>query len=137
MVQAESQFHLKGVVTSQTKFDHVVQSMSQNDAVKALDLILASPHDDPYCHPQNRLFRMYGVTDYAGCEAITSLSFSGDMLPSALMSKMLSLLPSGDKACFFLHGAFLKSLPADVQSHLIHDRTSDHLFRKLSIAIDQ
>ena len=34
---------------------------------------------------------MYGVTDYAGCEAITSLSFSGDMLPTALMSKLLSL----------------------------------------------
>ena len=28
LVQAESQFRLKGVITSQTKFDYVVQSMT-------------------------------------------------------------------------------------------------------------
>ena len=43
------------------------------------------------------------------------------------MSKMLSLLPSGHNACFFLRGAFLKRLPPDVQSHLVHDSTSDPL----------
>ena len=46
LIQSESQFHLKGVTVSQTKFDHVVQSMSQNDGVMVLDLILAPPHDD-------------------------------------------------------------------------------------------
>ena len=39
LVQAESQFRLKGVITSQTKFDYMVQSISQTDAVKVLDLI--------------------------------------------------------------------------------------------------
>ena len=39
LIQSESQFRLKGVTVSQTKFDHVVQSMSQNNAVKVLDLI--------------------------------------------------------------------------------------------------
>ena len=46
LIQSKSQFRLKGVTVSQTKFDHVVQSMSQNDVVKVLDLILAPPHDD-------------------------------------------------------------------------------------------
>ena len=99
-----------------------------NDAVKVLNLICAPPHKDPYSHLKNiRLLRMYGLTDYAHYEAITSLPFSGDMLPSALMSKMLSLLPSGLEVCFFLHGAFLKRLPLDVRSHLVLDRTSDPL----------
>ena len=127
LVQAKSQFCLKGVVTSLTKFDHVVQSMSQNDAVKALDLICAHPHDDPYGHLKNRLLRMHGLTDYACYEAITSLLFSGDMLSSVLMSKMLSPLPFRHEACFFLCGAFLKRLLADVPSHLDHDRTLDPL----------
>ena len=70
---------------------------------------------------------MYGLTDYARFEAISSHPFSGDMLPSALMSKKLSLLPAGHEACFLLHGAFLTPLPADVRSHLIHDNTSDPL----------
>ena len=112
---------------SQTKFDHVVQSMSQTDAVKVLDLICAPPSDNPYGHLKNCLLQMYGLTDYARFEAISSLLFSRNMLPSALMSKMLSLLPAGHEACFFLRGAFLKRLPADVRSHLVHDNTSDPL----------
>ena len=43
LVQSESQFHLKGVTCSQTKFDYVVQAMSQSDAFKVLDLIIAPP----------------------------------------------------------------------------------------------
>ena len=85
--------------------------------------------------PKNRLLRMYVLTDYARFEAISSLPFSGDMLPSALMSKMLSLLPAGHEACFFLRGAFLKRLPADVRSHLVHDNTSDPL--TLSLRADE
>ena len=99
--------------------------MSQIDAVKVLDLLRAPPHDNPYGHLKSCLLQMYGLTDYACFEAIFSLPFWGDMLPSALMSKMLSLLPAGHEACFFLRGAFLKRLPADVQSHLVHDNTSD------------
>ena len=38
---------------------------------------------------------------------------------------MLALLPSGHEPCFFLKGAFLKRLPADVRAHLIRDDFSD------------
>ena len=90
-------------------FDHVVQ-----DAVKVLDLIRAPPQDNPYGHLKSRLLQMYGLTDYAHFKAISSLPFTGDMLPSALMSKLLSLLPAGHDACFPLREAFLKRLPADI-----------------------
>ena len=127
LIQSKSQFLLKGVMVSQTKFDHIVRSMSQTDAVKLLDLIRAPHPDDPYSHFKNRLLPMYDLTDYVRFEAISNLPFLGDMLPPALMSKMLSLLPGGHEVCFFLHGAFLKRLPADVRSHLVHDNTSDPL----------
>ena len=77
LIQSESQFRLKGVTVSQTKFDHVVQSMSQTDAVKVLDLICAPPRDDPYGHLKNHLLRMYGLTDFPRFEAISSLQFFG------------------------------------------------------------
>ena len=64
LVQTESQFHLKGVTVSKTKFDYVVQSMSQKDAVKILELIHAPPAEDPYSHLKSRLLRMYGLMDY-------------------------------------------------------------------------
>ena len=53
------------------------------------------------------------------------LPLSGDMKPSKLMSNILALLPLGHKLCFFLWGAFLKRLPADVQTHLLRDDFSD------------
>ena len=122
-MQSEFQVRLKGVSASQTKFDYVVQSMSQNDAVKVLDLIRAPPANDSYGHLKERLLRMYALMDYACYEAISSLPLSRDMLAFALISKMLFLLPSSHKACFFLSGAFLKCLSADVRSHLVHNRT--------------
>ena len=51
------------------------------------------------------------------------------------MSKMLSLLPAGHESCFLLRGAFLKRLPTDVRSHLVHDNTSDPL--TLSLRADE
>ena len=70
---------------------------------------------------------MYALTDYAHFKAISSLPLSGDMLPSALMSNLLALLPADHQACFFLHGAFLKRLPSNVRPHLVHDWLLDPL----------
>ena len=98
--------------------------MFQSDKVKVLDLIRAPPATDPYQHLKDRLLRMYALTDYARFkaifEAISSLPLSGDMLPSALMLKMLALLPADQQACFFLHGAFFKRLPSDVRAQIVH-----------------
>ena len=66
LIQSESQFTLKGVTCSQTKFDNVVQAMSQSDANKVLDLIRAPPADS-YRHLKDRLLKMYALTDYARC----------------------------------------------------------------------
>ena len=57
-VQAESQFRLKGVVVSQTKFDYCIQSMSQEVTVKVLDLIRNPPLNNPYQHLKDRLLLM-------------------------------------------------------------------------------
>ena len=126
LIQSDSQFRLKGVVCSQTKFDYVVQAMSQSDTVKVLDLIRAPPAN-PYRHIKEFLLKMCALTNYTRYEAISSLPLSGDMLPSGLMLKMLALLPADDQASFFLCGAFLKCLPPDVRAHLVHNWTSDSL----------
>ena len=70
---------------------------------------------------------MYALTDYACFEAISSLPLSGDMLPSALMSKILALLPADHQTCFFLCGPFLQRLLSDVRAHLVHDWILDPL----------
>ena len=111
LVQSESQFHLKGVTCSQTKFDYVVQAMSQSEAVKVLDLIRAPPTFNPYQHLKDRLLRMYALMDYVRFEAISSLPLSGDMLTSSLMSKMLALLCSNSRWIFSAITIFCWMLP--------------------------
>ena len=65
-----------------------MQSMSQNDAVKVLYLIRTPPLDNLYGHLKNRLLRMYGFTKNTSFEAISSILFSWDVLPSALISNI-------------------------------------------------
>ena len=60
---------------------------------------------------------------------------SGDMLPSTLMAKMLSILPEDHKPCWFLHCAFLHRLPADIRCHLVDDDTEDPI--QLSLHADR
>ena len=64
LIQSESQFPLKGVTCSQTKFDYVIQAMSQSDTVQVLDLFRV-PSADRYRHIKECLLKMYGLTDYA------------------------------------------------------------------------
>ena len=124
-VQVEAQFALKGVTTSLTKFYYCVSSFNQETANQVLDLIKSPPSSKPYEALKKRLLRLFALDDFQRYEAISSLPLSGDMKPSKLMSSMLALLPVGHEPCFFLQGAFLKRLPADVHAHLLRDDFSD------------
>ena len=124
-INAESQFHLKNITSSVTKFHYVVASLPQNEIDNVVDLIRNPSATDPYGILRARLLQTHSLTDYARCESIMSLPLSGDMLPSALLSKMRALLPIEHQDCLFLRYAFLKQLPADVRSHLVHDKAVD------------
>ncbi|XP_023346976.1 uncharacterized protein LOC111715826 [Eurytemora carolleeae] len=87
-INAESQFHLKNISSSITKFHHVVASLPQNEIDNVVDIIRSPPTADPYGVLRSRLLQTHSLTDYARCESIMSLPLSGDMLPSALLSRM-------------------------------------------------
>ena len=120
-VQVEAQFALKGVTASLMKFYYCVSSFNQETANQVLDLIKSPRSSEPYEALKNQLLKLFALDDFQRYEAISSLPLSGDMKPSKLMSSMLALLPVGHKPRFFLRGAFLKRLPADVQAHLLRD----------------
>ena len=124
-INADSQFHLKNITSSVTKFHHVVASLPQKEIDNVVDIIRNPPLQNPYESLRARLFQMHSLTDYARCETIMSLPMSGDMLPSALLSRMRALFPIDHQECLFLRYAFLRQLPADVRSHLVHDKTED------------
>ena len=124
-INAESQFHLKNITASSTKFHHVVASLPQKEIDNVVDIIRNPPAANPYSALKSRLLQTHSLTDYARCESIMSLPLSGDMLPSALLSRMRALLPIEHQECLFLRYAFLRQLPSNVRSHLVHDNTVD------------
>ena len=113
------------MTASSTKFYYCVSSFNQETANQVLDLIKSPPATDPYEALKNRLLKLFALDDFQRYEAISNLPLFGDMKPSKLMSNMLALLPVGHKPCFFLKGAFLKRLPADICAHLLRDDFSD------------
>ena len=122
-INAESQFHLKNITSSITKFHHVVASLPQNEIDNVVDIIRNPPAADPYGVLRSRLLQTHSLTDYARCESIMSLPLSGDMLPSALLSRMRALLPSEHQECLFLRQAAFLSTPKCVSELLgeFHD----------------
>ena len=124
-INAGSQFHLKNITASSTKFHHVVASLPQKEIDNGFDIIRNPPAADPYSALKSRLLQTHSLTDYAGCESFMSLPLSKDMLPSVLLSRMWELLPIEHQECLFLGYAFLRQLPANVRSHLVHDNTMD------------
>ena len=131
LVQSKSQFCLKGVTLSQIKFDYFLQSMSQGEDVKVLNLIWALPAEEPYKHHKDCLLKMYTLKVY-------TLLWSY-IQPSPVWG-YAALHPDVQDACplaccpwaLFLHGGFLKCLPADVWSQLVHNMISDPLSLALS-----
>ena len=108
----ESQFLLKNIIISNTKFHHVIATLPKKEINKVVDIVRNPPAADPYGSLKAPLLQMQFLTDYACCESIMALLMSGDKLPSALLSKMPVLLPIDYKECLFLHYAFLRQLPA-------------------------
>ena len=75
--------------------------MIQEVAVKVPDLIRNPPDHNLYQTLKDQLLRMVALNDYARAEAIANILLIGNIQPSTLMSRMLSLFPDGHKPCFF------------------------------------
>ena len=123
--QADTQFAIRSVTVSKAKLYHGVAVLPQEVASQNLILIRTPPTGDPYGVLRERLITLYMLNDYQPLEAQVSLPLSGDQKPSHLMNRMLALLPDDYKLDFILRGLFLRCLPLDVRSHLLHKKVSD------------
>ena len=65
------------MTSNQTKFDYCVQSMTQEVAVKVLNLIRNPTTDNPYL--KDRLLGMFALNNFVPAEAIAKLPLSCDM----------------------------------------------------------
>ena len=133
--QADTQFAIRNMTVSKTKFYPVVAVLPQEVASQILDLIRAPPAGDPYGVLRECLIKLYMLKNYQRFEALVSLPFSGDQKPSHMMNRMLTLISDNYKPDFILRGLFLQQIPMDVRSHLLSKKVSDP--RALALKADE
>ena len=108
-VQAETQFAIRIVSVSKTKFYHAVTVLPQEDASHILDLIRAPPARHPYEVLRECLITLYTLNNYQRFEALVSLPLLGDQKPSHLMNRMLPFFQMITSRTSFSGGCFFNA----------------------------
>jgi hypothetical protein len=118
--QAEAQFTLKNITVDLTKYSYVVAALDEETAGRVLSLIRTPPDNNKYTSLKTRLVGAFKLTEQECAARILDTNGLGDDKPSALMDKMLALIPEGKQPGFLFREVFLRQLPGDVRSHLAH-----------------
>ena len=84
--QGDTQFAMRSITVSKTKFYHAVVVVPREVASQILDLISAPPAGDPYEVLRVQLFTLYTLNNYQRFEALVKK-------PLLLMNWMLALIP--------------------------------------------
>ena len=132
--QVESQFALRGVTQDGTKYHHVVASLDNTTAQRALSILASPPATEKYQAIKLFATSAYELPDYERAATLFNMSGLGDYKPSQLMDNMLALLGE-HKPCFLFKHLFLQQLPDYVQAPLVTSTIAD--YRQLAQEADK
>lgn len=134
--QAEATFRRARVTQSYTKYDYTVMKLPRVVLDSVADIINRVDENtaDAYEQLQERLCGDFGLSKWQMVARIVEHPGLGDNRPSALMNELLALLPVEEKPgpLFLYH--FLRHLPPDMKSILVHSGKKEP--RELSEAAD-
>jgi len=101
------------VVTSRDMYFIVLSSLPDK-VVKKLGTLADSPdgHMDPYLAMKNRVLQLYAPTVWEDLNSLLHFKEMANLRPSALMTEMLSLLPSNEQPGMLFKALYLSRLPA-------------------------
>lgn len=119
-VQVDSLFELHNVNNDNTKFQHVISSLSQEVILKVLSFIQNPPNINKYEALKNTLCEKYSLSEGKRLEDVISDTLLGDKTPSELYDEMITL---SEPLSFVSHDLIFKlwqrKLPHKVQEHLL------------------
>ena len=113
--RVEAQFNTKGINQDTTKYDYIVASLDNSTASEVGAVLLNPPENNRYTALKGALLQAFAKSQEQKDAELLSLSSLGDMKPTALLRKLLSL-NSDTKTLLRAH--FLALLPTDVRSVL-------------------
>ena len=106
-IQVEAQFAARGITAQQTKYHHIVASLSPEIAMEIRDLLLHTPEDHPYDVLKAKLIERTAESEQRRLRQLLTAEELGDRKPTHLLRRMQQLL--GERAGA-LDGAILKEL---------------------------
>ena len=123
-IQAEAQFQIRGIVSDDTKYHHVVSALDQETASRLIDVLTTPPATDKYEGLKKRLTATFSLGRRERASRLLRMQGLGDRKPSQLMDEMLSLM-DGHAPCFLFEQIFLEQLPEDVRLQLADQDFTD------------
>ena len=108
---AESQFRLKKIDSEQTKFDHVMASLSEEIALQ----VIPATREKSYATLKAALMEVFDLTEEQRAEKLLHLPGLGDKRPSKLAAEIIALVPDGVQPGYLERQIFLEQLPTSVR----------------------
>ena len=90
--QIESQFAIRQITTSRTKFDYVVSLLSPEFATEVRDLLLHPPEETPYEVLKAELTKWTSASEQRCIQELLSAEELGDRTPSQVLWRIQQLL---------------------------------------------
>ena len=115
LMQVEAQFAIRNIVSQQTKFYHIVGSLSPEVATEVRDIILHPDADAPYDKLKEALLKRTAVSEQKRLQELLNQEEIGDRKPSQVLRRMQQLAGGQEFDKKLMRSLFLSKLPKSVQ----------------------
>ena len=118
LTQVEAQFAIRNIVSQQTKFYHIVGSLSPEVATEVRDIILRPDAEAPYDKLKEALLKRTAVSEQKRLQELLNQEEIGERKPSQVLRRMQQLAGGQDFDKKLMKSLFLGKLPKSVQQIL-------------------
>jgi hypothetical protein len=95
-----------------------VDALPDETLCHVVDLVESPPAGQPYTVLKDRLLLAHQLTPVEKAIKLSQMPALCDRRPSQLLANLLQACPPGEQQTAFFRGAFISSLPAELQAHL-------------------
>jgi hypothetical protein len=113
--QVEAQFELAKIASEQTKFHHVISSLSPEAATEVRDVIL-NPSLHPYTKLRECLINRTSESTAQRLKKALDATEIGDIKPTQILRKLTQQLEGMDPEAALVREVFLQKLPTNIRS---------------------